>query len=67
VVLKPGDLEVVIRLNVYEDKLVEPLLYFDGAGRLEFERIEIRLLDDEPESQKLSQSAPIPAMRDFEQ
>ncbi len=52
--LKPGDHKVVLRLNVYEDRIVEPLLFFDGAGRLEFDRIEIRLLQTEPELKKSS-------------
>lgn len=52
--LVPGDLKATLRLNIYEDSIIEPLLYFDGAGRLEFERIEIRLLQLEPEFQKVS-------------
>jgi hypothetical protein len=52
--LMPGDRSVVFRLNVYEDRIVEPLLYFDGAGQLEFDRIEIRLLQAEPEQQQSS-------------
>jgi len=52
--LKPGDHNVVLRLNVYEDRIVEPLLFFDGAGRLEFDRIEIRLLQTEAKLKKTS-------------
>lgn len=56
--LRPGDRDVVFRLNIHEDRIVEPLLYFDGAGQLEFERIEIRLLQAKPE---LQQSSRLPA------
>lgn len=52
--LSPGDRKVVLRLNVYEDSIVAPRLFFDGAGQLEFDRIEIRLLQLEPEPRKTS-------------
>lgn len=53
-ILRPGDRKVMMRLNVYEDRIVEPRLYFDGSGQLEFDRIEIRLLQVEPEPRKAS-------------
>ena len=53
-ILRPGDRNVMMRLNVYEDRIVEPRLYFDGSGQLEFDRIEIRLLQVEPEPRKAS-------------
>jgi len=50
--IKAGDRKVVLRINIFDDAIIEPQLYFDGSGRLEFERIEIRLIDTDPGAPK---------------
>ena len=43
--LKPGDNTVVFNVEIDKVTLVEPRVHFLGSGRLEFDRIEMRLLE----------------------
>ena len=43
--LKPGDEIIVFNIEIDEVTVVEPRVHFLGRGRLEFDRIEMRLLE----------------------
>ena len=50
--LKPGDNTVVFNIEVDKITVVEPRVHFLGNGRLEFERIEMRLLEPNIDEQQ---------------
>jgi len=49
--LTPGEENVVFEIDLDELKLVEPRVEFNGQGRLEFDRIEIQLIENNLDTQ----------------
>ncbi len=54
--LNPGDRNVTFKIKVDKLTLVEPRLHFVGQGRLEFDRVEIRLIKNDLKAEQIASS-----------
>ena len=44
--IKAGDTQVALRVNITEIEIAEPQIYYSGKGKLVFDRIETKRIDD---------------------